>query len=138
MIGKIILSVAAFCLITGCDAYQSQPQSNISAAKAYNPNPPDGAKGVSPYTKLTWTADENAVSFDIYFSTESPPPFIRKQDENTFDPGPLDWDTTYYWRIDTPDGRRGDIWKFTTFWYGDPNAEEMDVRWMPFMTVLLS
>ncbi|MHC4387664.1 MAG: hypothetical protein ACYSX1_03555 [Planctomycetota bacterium] len=107
---------------------QSQPQSSASVAKAHNPNPPDSAKGVSPYIKLTWTADESATSFDIHFGTESPPPFVRKQDENTFDPGPLDWDTTYYWKIDTPDAQQGDIWKFTTFWYGDPNAEEMDVR----------
>ena len=128
MIGRIILFVAAFCLITGCDAHQSRLQSNAPTAKASNPNPANGAKGISPYTKLTWTADESIASFDIYFGTESPPTFVRKQDENTFDPGPLDWDTTYYWRINTPDGGQGDIWRFTTFWYGDPNAEEMDVK----------
>jgi hypothetical protein len=115
-------------LITGCDTYQSQPQSNTSLPKASNPNPTDGAKGVSPYIRLTWTANENAVSFDIHFGVESPPPFVRNQTETAFDPGPLDWDTTYYWRIDTQDAHQGDIWKFTTFWYGDPNAEEMDVR----------
>ncbi|MHC4808443.1 MAG: hypothetical protein ACYTBX_19590 [Planctomycetota bacterium] len=59
---------------------------------------------------------------------QAAPPFVRNQTETTFDPGPLDWDTTYYWKIDTAGGAEGNIWRFTTFWYGDPNAEEMDVR----------
>lgn len=128
MISKTFLSVAALCLFTGCDAYWSQPQPNTYAAKASNPNPADGAKGVSPDTELTWSGHENAVTYDVYFGTESQPPFVRKQTETTFDPGPLDWDQTYYWKIDTVRGAQGDIWKFMTFWYGDPNAEEMDVR----------
>jgi len=128
MISKTFIPVAALCLFAGCDVYWSKPESNTYAAKASNPSPPDGAKGVSPDTKLTWSGDESAASYDVYFGTKSPLPFVRRQTETTFDPGPLDWDTTYYWKVDTAGGAEGDIWKFTTFWYGDPNAEEMDVR----------
>jgi hypothetical protein len=29
--------------------------------------------------------------------------------------------------VDIVGGTEGDIWSFTTFWYGDPNGEEMDI-----------
>jgi hypothetical protein len=98
-----------------------------SSGKVSNPDPADGAKGVSPDTKLSWTGLEG-VSYSVYFGTESPPPYVKEHAATTFAPGPLDWDTTYFWKVDTAGGAEGDIWKFTTFWYGDPNAEEMDVR----------
>jgi hypothetical protein len=67
------------------------------------------------------------MNYNVYFGTESPPPFRGEQDIATFEPGPLEWDTTYYWRVDIVGGAEGDIWSFTTFWYGDPNGEEMDI-----------
>jgi hypothetical protein len=65
--------------------------------------------------------------YNVYFGTQSPLPFVARQDGTTFAPGPLEWDQSYYWRVDLVGSAAGDIWKFTTFWYGDPNAEEMDV-----------
>jgi len=91
------------------------------------PVPPNGATGVSPDTTLSWSYSPPAASFRIYFGTESPPPYRRQKTETVFDPGPLDFDTTYYWRIVPVGGTEGNVWKFTTFWYGDPNAEEMDI-----------
>lgn len=126
--GKIALSIVALCLFAGCDASCSEPEQNTRLSKACNPSPPDAAKGVSPDTKLTWSGDESAASYNVYFGTESPPPFVRNQTQNIFDPDPLDWDQTYYWKIDIVGCQEGNIWKFTTFWYGDPNGEEMNVR----------
>jgi hypothetical protein len=126
--GKIALAIGILCLFAGCNVSCTKPEQNTHLPKAANPHPADYAKGVSPDTKLTWSGNESAASYNVYFGTESPPPFVRNQTQNIFDSGPLDWDQTYYWRIDTVGGAQGDIWKFTTFWYGDPNAEEMDVR----------
>jgi hypothetical protein len=102
------------------------PKSRDSSGKASSPKPTDGARGVSPDTKLSWTGAAGASSI-VYFGTESPPPFAGSQRGTRFDPGPLEWDTSYYWKVDTVGGVEGDIWQFTTFWYGDPNAEEMDI-----------
>ena len=119
---KVTLTLAGFCLLMSC---RSSPR-DANSTRAVSPSPPDGARGVSPDTKLSWTGEQGAF-YNDYFGRKSPPPFVTKQKRTTFDPGPLDWDTTYYWKVDTVDGAEGDIWKFTTFWYGDPNAEDMDV-----------
>ncbi|MHC4624349.1 MAG: hypothetical protein ACYS4W_10665 [Planctomycetota bacterium] len=119
---KVILTLVASCLLMSC---RSSPR-DAKSTRAANPTPPNGAKGVSPDTELSWTG-EQSVSYNVYFGTESPPPLVGKQSTTTFDPGTLDWDTTYYWKVDIVSGAQGDVWRFTTFWYGDPNAEEMDI-----------
>jgi hypothetical protein len=103
-----------------------EPTSDIHPVKASNPGPPDGAKAVSPDTKLTWTGEPGMI-YNVHFGKKSPPPFASEQNATVFDPGPLDWDQTYYWKVNIVGGARGDIWSFTTFWYGDPNGEEMDI-----------
>lgn len=123
---KIVLSVAILCLLAGCNVGGPEPTSNIHPIKASNPDPPDGAKAVSPDTKLSW-AGEPGVYYTVHFGKKSPPPLVSKQNGAVFDPGPLDWDQTYYWKVDIVGGAEGDIWSFTTFWYGDPNGEEMDI-----------
>jgi hypothetical protein len=81
------------------------------------PNPYDGATGVSINADLSWTAGRGATSHDVYFGTSNPPPFILNQDDVTFKPGTMDYETTYYWRIDeinTTGTTTGAIWSFTT------------------------
>jgi len=84
---------------------------------AHNPIPANNAPGVIPDTILSWTAGSEAASHDVYFDTTSPPVFIHNQTETTFDPGVLEFNTTYYWRIDEvnePNILTGDLWTFTT------------------------
>jgi hypothetical protein len=84
---------------------------------ASNPNPPDGAIGVSRTADLSWIAGENATSHNVYFGTSNPPPFVGNQTTTIFDPGTMDYNTTYYWRIDevNPGGiTTGTVWSFTT------------------------
>jgi len=128
MVRKIILCAVALCLSIGCGLSSTESKSSRCIAVASDPNPADGAKGVSPDTRLTWSGPPCAASYNVHFGTSSPPPLAGNQSDTVFDPGPLDWDRTYYWRIDIVDVEQGPIWKFTTFWYGDPNAEEMEVR----------
>ncbi|AQT69807.1 F5/8 type C domain protein [Anaerohalosphaera lusitana] len=91
--------------------------------KAANPSPGNGAVGVSTITDLTWTAGANAVSHNVYFGTDPTPDqteFQASRTETTFDPGTLDLNTTYYWRVDEinpdhPDSPwKGVTWSFKT------------------------
>jgi hypothetical protein len=86
--------------------------------QAGNPNPPDGATEVSRTADLSWTPSSSATSHDVYFGTANPPPFVCNQTATTFDPGTMDYETVYYWRIDEINKwgtTTGDIWHFTTF-----------------------
>jgi hypothetical protein len=85
--------------------------------RASNPNPPDGATGVSITTDLSWTAGPGAISHDVYFGTSNPPPFLDNQSLTTFDPGTLAYNTSYYWRIDELNSSgttTGTVWSFIT------------------------
>ncbi len=88
---------------------------------AYNPIPPDTLKFVDTDADLSWTAKWNAALFSVYFGTD--PAEVANATgaapggKMTFDPGPLELDTTYYWRVDSFDGaewRKGNVWSFTT------------------------
>jgi len=66
---------------------------------------------------LSWSPAPEATSRDVYFGTSNPPPFIGNQTATTFDPGTMDYETTYYWRIDEIKRwgtTTGQIWTFTT------------------------
>jgi predicted outer membrane repeat protein len=84
---------------------------------ARNPNPADGATGVNITADLSWMAGSYATSHDVYFGTSDPPPFIGNQSSTTFDPGTMDYSTTYFWRIDEINQwgtTAGPVWSFTT------------------------
>ncbi len=94
------------------------------SGKASNPNPTNGATGVTIIPDLTWTADECAESYDVYFGDTNSPEFIGNQTGRTFDAGVLDYSTTYYWRIDVKNAigtTTGDVWSFTTWAGPNPN-----------------
>ncbi len=85
--------------------------------KAVLPSPADNAANVGILTDLSWTGVPGATSHDVYFGTSSSPAFVGNQTETTFDPGILDFDTTYYWRIDEiigPNTVTGNLWTFST------------------------
>ncbi|MHC4546740.1 MAG: hypothetical protein ACYSYL_19860, partial [Planctomycetota bacterium] len=89
----------------------------VPSHSATNPNPYDGQTAVSTTTVLSWTADPEATSHDVYFGKSNPPPFIRNQLDTTYEPDKLDTTTWYYWRIDEvgPYGTiTGAVWSFKT------------------------
>jgi hypothetical protein len=76
--------------------------------------------GTEPYAGVD---DDNIVDFFDYalFSQDwmksANPVFKGNQDANSFNPGTLALNTTYYWRIDEVNGPNtitGDVWSFTT------------------------
>ncbi|MHC4397002.1 MAG: DNRLRE domain-containing protein [Planctomycetota bacterium] len=88
--------------------------------QASNPNPGNGATDISIDADLSWTAGSGSTSSDVYFGTDSTPDsgeFQGNQTATTFEPGTMDNDTTYYWRIDEVNAQgttTGNVWSFTT------------------------
>ena len=123
--------------ITGGVYYIDKVQMHVKAVmEASNPNPADGATNVRSDPTLNWKPGATAVTHDVYFGTDfndvneadrsEPCGVLVKQDydSNSIDiasdvnVGLLEFDTTYYWRIDEvnnePNIWKGNIWSFTT------------------------
>ena len=87
-----------------------------------NPNPADSTTSVSITVDLSWIGgdiDGDPVTYDVYFGTTSPPSkIVSNQSGTTYDPGTLDYKTTYYWKIIAWDNHdssaSGSIWEFET------------------------
>ena len=108
------------------------PQAALSPPiRAYNPNPVNGAIDVKHVRILKWNAGDHAVSHQVYFGTDKNA--VSNADtgspeykgpgalgEEKYDPGLLEWDTTYFWRIDEVNDSDpnspwvGNLWSFTT------------------------
>jgi hypothetical protein len=88
---------------------------------AYDPEPADGIMFVDPNIVLGWTGGFGSKLHTVYFgdnfddvndATGGPP-----QAATTYNPGPLEFGKTYYWRVDefeVPITHKGDVWSFTT------------------------
>ncbi len=108
------------------------PQAAFSLpVKASSANPRTGSVDVKQDTLLTWGPGDFAESHDVYFGTDeeavrnadtSSPEYkgSRPLGSESYDPGLLEWNTTYYWRVDeinsnNPDSPWvGGVWSFTT------------------------
>jgi hypothetical protein len=94
----------------------------VPSKAAYEPVPTDGMRFIETDADLTWTAGENAALHTVYFGTNADEVANAtsggtNQGATTFDPGPLELETTYYWRVDEHAGlveTRGEVWSFTT------------------------
>ncbi len=85
---------------------------------AFAPTPSNRAVGVPIDAVLSWSPGSSMASQDVYFGTEAAPALVANQAETSYDPGLLEYGTTYYWRVDTvkKDGsvQAGNVWSFTT------------------------
>ncbi len=96
-----------------------------------SPNPANGAVDVKQTQIITFSPSVFAASHEIYFGADKDavknadtgsPEYKGTGDlgAETYDPGMLEWDTAYYWRIDevnntNPDSPwTGILWSFTT------------------------
>jgi hypothetical protein len=96
-----------------------------------NPNPSNGAVDVKQTQIITWSPGVFAASHELYFGADKDavknadtgsPEYKGTRDlgAESYDPGKLEWDSTYYWRIDevnntNPDSPwTGILWSFTT------------------------
>jgi hypothetical protein len=93
--------------------------------------PSNGAVDVKQTQVLSWSPGEAAASHEVYFGTDKE--VVRNADtgspeykgtgnlgSESYEPGKLEWEATYYWRIDevnnvNPDSPwTGKVWSFTT------------------------
>ena len=81
----------------------------VLAGPASNPSPANGATSVPTNTSLTWTAGTNATAHRLFFgvssnavanATTNSPEFKGNPATTNYNPGPLSFGTTYYWRVD--------------------------------------
>jgi hypothetical protein len=110
------------------------PGSNLSPyrpLKAFGAKPINRATDVKQVLNLEWKPGIQAASHQVYFGTDedavrnattASPEYIgtRSLGNENYDPGKLDWESTYFWRVDevnniNPDSPwPGSVWSFTT------------------------
>ena len=117
-----------------------------------NSNPSNGAVDVTQTAILTWTPGFGS-SHEVYFGTDASA-LEQKGSGNlgseNYDPGQLEWDTTYYWRVDEANSTNADspwtgpLWSFTTANFlivddfesyndldeGDPESNRLYLAWI--------
>jgi len=98
---------------------------------ALNPSPADAATDVRRDPTLTWKGAMNIDTHNIYLGTNfsdvndatpdvHPNVTFAQLDVNNFAPGNLQFNTTYYWRVDElndTDVWKGAVWNFTVGYY---------------------
>jgi hypothetical protein len=119
-------------------------QLEMYMAYASNVYPPNKSTDIPIDGDLEWTLEEG-FTCDVYFGTQGDPnvglnpKVIDDEYETTYDPGILEYDTTYYWRVDPIDPNNGSPFTYTgpTWWFttmstmpsivGGPYSETGDV-----------
>nr|MBC8472856.1 hypothetical protein [Planctomycetota bacterium] len=94
-------------------------------------DPANGAVDVAQIPILTWTPGVNGASHEVCFGTDKEA--VKNADTSSpeykvsgnlgsesYEPGQLEWNTTYYWRVDEANNTNvdspwtGPLWSFTT------------------------
>jgi hypothetical protein len=90
-------------------------------AQARGPQPAAGARDVGVDSSLDWRSGRDMTSEQVYFGTDQTAVTdgtvtARTVTRHGFDPGPLDFGTTYYWKVDEVGTATypGALWSFTT------------------------
>ena len=98
-----------------------KPQ-NMPPYPPTNPYPANGSTDVAIDVILSWNCsdpDDDLLTYDVYFGTSLPPSKVSSnQSATTYNPGMLEYNTTYYWKVIAFDGYNhstpGEIWTFKT------------------------
>jgi len=124
----LLLSLSGVLLILWSCAAPSA--SNYPPATPSNPYPMNNVMNVLIDVTLSWGCsdpDGDSLTYDIYFGTSSNPPLVKSgHTGNSYNPGTLQYNMTYYWKIVATDGKggetRGPVWKFTIESEGTPGS----------------
>jgi hypothetical protein len=97
---------------------------------AFGPDPQDGEDNALQTPLLSFNAGKKAVEHDVYFGDDAdavanadvntPDIYVGRQAETSYAPGALEWNKTYYWRVDEVNEAdvespwKGKVWSFTT------------------------
>ncbi|MFC1633350.1 LamG-like jellyroll fold domain-containing protein [Planctomycetota bacterium] len=111
------------------ETYKGDVWSFTTPGAVGNPQPANGATDVTFTPILSWTPADSAASHELYFGTDKET--VRNADtgspeykgsralgSESYDPGTLAWNATFYWRVDEIDSQgntsKGPLWSFTT------------------------
>jgi len=94
---------------------------SLAPNTAYDPDPADGADSVAIETELSWTPGYGAKLHTVYlgedFETVANATGGAPLGSASYNPGSLEEEKVYYWRIDEFDAietYKGDVWAFAT------------------------
>jgi len=88
-----------------------------------SPNPANGAKDVTQTPVLTWVPGVFADTHEVFFGADAASLELKGSGNlgsESYNPGQLEWNTTYYWRVDEENNADADspwtgpVWSFTT------------------------
>jgi hypothetical protein len=113
------------------ETYKGDVWSFTTQGAVVSLKPSNGAVDVKQTQILSWSPGDFAASHEVYFGADKEvvrnadtgsPEYKGTRDlgSQSYDPGKLEWDTTYYWRVDevnntNPDSPWiGPVWSFTT------------------------
>jgi hypothetical protein len=104
------------------ETYKGDVWSFTTQGAVGSPSPANGAVDVTQTPTLTWTPGFGA-SHEVYFGTDEASLELKGSGNlgsESFEPGQLEWNTTYYWRVDEVNNANADspwtgpTWSFTT------------------------
>jgi hypothetical protein len=113
----------------GAETYKGDVWNFTTPGAVGNPRPAYDATDVQLNMILTWTPADSAASHQLYLGTDreavrnadvSSPEYKGSESlgDESYDPGLLQADTAYYWRVDEVDDQgntvKGPFWIFTT------------------------
>jgi hypothetical protein len=112
----------------GVGTYKGETWGFTTPGAAGAPQPANGAVDVGHTQILSWTPADTASSHEVYFGTDkgavkdattASPEYkgSKALGSESYDPGKLDWHSTYYWRVDAVYDTgpvKGLVWSFTT------------------------
>ena len=116
------------------NTHKGQVWSFTTPGAVGKPHPANGAPDAEMNAVLIWTRSAAAASHQVYFGTDkeavrkataTSPEYkgTRALGAESYDPGLLPWDSTYYWRVDEVNNTnaaspwKGPLWSFTTGQY---------------------
>jgi hypothetical protein len=88
-----------------------------------SPDPAKGAVDITQTPVLTWVPGVFADTHEVYFGADAASLELKGSGNlgsESFEPGQLEWNTTYYWRVDEANNANADspwtgpLWSFTT------------------------
>jgi len=105
------------------ETYKGDVWSFTTEGAVGNPSPAKGAVDVTQTPTLTWVPGVFADTHEVYFGADEASLELKGSgnlSSESYEPGQLEWNTTYYWRVDEANNANADspwtgpLWSFTT------------------------
>ncbi|MCX6665340.1 MAG: Ig-like domain-containing protein [Euryarchaeota archaeon] len=131
---KIILTVIIAIVFVSTFAYYlffiQDNFTNVAPNQPSNFIPSNGKTFVSRTTQLRWTCSDpenDPLTYDVYFGLSNPPPkIVSNQTSTSYNPGILEFETRYYWKVVAHDNynasTEGPVVEFTIAANQNPNT----------------